>query len=55
MNPDNQDATRIADAARNHPDVRDEDRPTAIIDAMFIPEPDQVRTTWSQWDDNVTQ
>ncbi len=54
MNPDNQDAARIPDAARDYPDIRDEDRPTAMIDDMFIPEPDQIRTTWSQWDDNMT-
>ncbi len=39
---------------RAYLDIPDEDHPPAAIDDMFIPEPDQVRTTWSQWDDTMT-
>ncbi len=54
MNPDIQSTARIPDAARDYSDIRDEDRPTAMIDDMFIPEPDQIRTTWSQRDETMT-
>ena len=56
--PDTQCAARdsldIPESAQDYLDIPDEDRPTAVIDDMFIPAPDQIRTSWSQWSDTMT-
>ncbi len=46
-------STETQDDARAHLDVPQDDRPPTVADDMFIPEPDQIRASWSQWDDTT--